>query len=356
MANTADHIPVDHDDLTAFARELSRQAGLSDEHARLVSRALVRANLRGVDSHGVVRLEPYIRSIEHGGFNSDPDVTITRPSRSSLIVDGDDGPGQVATVKAMDAAVEAARETGVAFASVRNSNHFGTAAYYTQRAAAEDCIGFTMSNVGPNVAPFGGIDPFFGTNPLAFSIPTNRHFSITLDMATSVVAKGKIHVAEEEGEQIPERWAMDDQGNPVTDPADVHALRPVGGPKGYGLGLLVDVCSGVLSGMGVSPDVDSLYDDYSNPQGVGHWVGAIDPSFYRELPTFKAEIDDLITRLKAVRPKDGVDEIKLPGEIEAETRAERERNGIPLGPGVVATLTELADRYEVAFPADHSAD
>lgn len=350
MAETDTQIRIHEDDLEQFAHEIFRKAGLTDDHARIVSNALVTANLRGIDSHGVVRLEPYVKSVENGGFNSSPEVTINRPGPASLIVDADDGPGQVATVTAMDAAVEAAGENGVAFASVRNSNHFGTAAYYTQRAAENDCIGFAMTNVGPNVAPFGGIDPFFGTNPLAYSIPTNRGFAITLDMATSVVAKGKIHVAEEEGQSIPDHWAMDRQGNPTTEPEEVHALQPVGGPKGYGLGLLVDVCSGVLSGMGISPEVDSLYDDYGKPQRVGHWIGVIDPSYFRDVETFKAEIDDLIDRVKSVRTKDGVDEIKLPGEIEAETRTERERNGVPLGPGVVATLTDLAERYETTFP------
>ncbi|WP_245180776.1 Ldh family oxidoreductase [Haloarcula amylovorans] len=338
--------------LEEFSSEVFRNAGLSKEHASIVSQALVSANLRGVDSHGVVRLEPYVKSIEEGGFNSTPDVSLTRAAPSTLLVDADDGLGQVATVEAIDAAVDAAKDTGAAFASVRNSNHFGTAAYYTQRAAERNCIGIAMTNVGPNVAPFGGIDPFFGTNPLGYSIPTNQSYSITLDMATSVVAKGKIHVAEEEGESIPDHWAMDQDGNPATAPEDVHALRPVGGPKGYGLGLLVDVCSGVLSGMGISPDVDSLYDDYSKPQQVGHWVGAIDPSYYRDLGEFKEEIDDMINRVKAISPKEGVDQVKLPGEIEAETRNRRKENGIPLGPGVIATLADLANRYEISFPVE----
>lgn len=352
MTETDPTIRIDAPDLEAFARKIFQNAGLSVEHATMVSRPLVRANLRGIDSHGVVRLEPYVKSIEEGGFNDSPDVSVTTVAPSTLLVDADDGPGQIATIEAMDAAVDAAKDIGAAFASVRNSNHFGTAAYYTQRAAAHDCIGIAMTNVGPNVAPFGGTDPFFGTNPLGYSIPTNRSHPITLDMATSVVAKGKIHVAEEEGEPIPDDWAIDEEGNPATEPEDVHALRPAGGPKGYGLGLLVDVCAGVFSGMGISPDVDSLYDDYSKPQRVGHWVGAIDPSHYRNFDEFKVEIGTMIDQLKDVRPAEGFDEVKIPGELEAEMRRRREKDGIPLGPGVVATLTEIADRYDVPFPAE----
>lgn len=309
------------------------------------------ANLRGVDSHGVVRLRPYAKSVAQGGFNSSPDITVDRVAPSSVLVDADDGPGQVGTIKAIEATIDAAEENGVGFGSIRNSNHFGTAAYYTQRAAQEDYIGFAMTNAGPNVAPFGGIDPFFGTNPFAYSIPTNRDFSITLDMATSLVSKGKIHVAEEENESIPERWAVDEQGTSTTDPESVHALRPVGGPKGYGLGLLIDICSGVLSGMGISPEVDSLYDDYGEPQQIGHFVGVVDPSYFRDIELFKREIDVLIDRLKEVRTEDGVDEVMLPGEIEAVTRREREKKGIPLGPGVVATLIELEDQFGAELSA-----
>ncbi|NHN49358.1 Ldh family oxidoreductase [Halostella sp. JP-L12] len=350
MSEPEEHVRLSAESLEQFAREVFEEAGLNSEHARIVSDALVTANLRGVDSHGVVRLEPYVKNIEGGGFNADPEMTVKRPSPSAVIVDADDGLGQVATAKAMDTVVEAAAETGTAFAIVQNSNHFGTAAYYTQQAASVDCIGLAMTNVGPNVAPFGGIDPFFGTNPLGYSIPTNLSFPITLDMATSVVAKGKIHVAEEEGEMIPDDWAIDEEGQPTTAPEEVHALRPAGGPKGYGLGLLVDVCSGVLSSMGTSPEVDSLYDDYSRPQRVGHFVGAIDPSAFRDIDAFKADIDRLVEELKATRTQEGIKEVKLPGEIEAETRKERERSGIPLGPGVVGTLEDLGRQYDVMFP------
>ncbi|WP_164471160.1 Ldh family oxidoreductase [Halorubrum sp. CSM-61] len=350
MSKQHEEVQLPAEDLEQFVFEVFSEGGLPDDHARIASNALVTANLRGVDSHGVVRLEPYIENIEGGGFNPDPDITIDRSGPSSLHVDADDGLGQVATDAAMEATVEAAAETGAAFASIRNSNHFGTAAYYTQKAARADCIGFAMTNVGPNVVPFGGLDPFFGTNPLGFSIPTQRSFPITLDMATSVVAKGKIHVAEEEGDSIPDDWAIDESGQPATEPEDVEALRPVGGPKGYGLGLLVDVCSGLLSGMGTSPEVDSLYDDYTSPQRVGHFVGAIDISAFRDVPAFKSDIDQMIEGLKEIRTSDGIEEVKLPGEIEAETREKRSAEGIPIGSGVYDTLGDLGERYGVELP------
>lgn len=344
---TANYQRLSADRLEEFAHRVFESAGLDSNYAAILADALVRANLRGVDSHGVVRLDPYIRNLEGGGFNASPELEIQQVSGGAIVVDADDGPGQVGTLAAMDEAIEAASDAGAAFATVTNSNHFGTAAYYTQRAADENCIGFAMTNVGPNVAPFGGIDPYFGTNPLGFSIPTDREFEITLDMATSVVAKGKIHVAEEEGESIPDNWAMDKEGQSVTDPADVHALRPVGGPKGYGLGLLVDVCSGLLSGMGPSPEVDSLYDDYSKPQRVGHFVGAIDIEAFRDVDAFKRDVEQVIDDLKSIRTSEGVSEVKLPGEIEADTMRERRREGIPLGSGTLDTLREVGERHGV---------
>lgn len=346
-SETVDELNVPANELEGFTRQVLLRSGLAEPHAACLADALVTANLRGIDSHGVVRLEPYVRNIESGGFNPDPEIQIQELSDGALLVDADNGPGQIGTRAAMEATIESALETGVSFTAVTNSNHFGTAAYYTRQAAEVDCIGFAMTNVGPNVAPFGGVDPYFGTNPLGYSIPTDRSFSITLDMATSVVAKGKIHVAEEENKNIPEHWAIDENGNPTTSPEDVHALRPVGGPKGYGLGLLVDVCSGLLSGMGASPDVASLYDDYSQPQEVGHFIGAIDVDTFREIDSFKRDVGELIDELKSVPTQDGVDEIKVPGEIEAEERDRRQCQGIPIGSGTLETLEQLGSRYGV---------
>ncbi|MFC7174840.1 Ldh family oxidoreductase [Haloplanus litoreus] len=349
---TVDDIRVDSQELKAFTRSVFSRAGLDDDASTVLADGLVTANLRGVDSHGVVRLEPYTLKLEQGGFNDSPHVSVTGPRSGTFRVDADDGPGQYATVEAMDRAVERAKETGAAFAVVENSNHFGTAAYYTERAADRDCIGFAMTNVGPNVAPFGGIDPYFGTNPLAYSIPTLESPTITLDMATSVVAKGKIILAAEEGKSIPEEWALDERGNSTTDPSEVHALRPVGGPKGYGLGLLADVCSGLLSGMGHSPSVDSLYDDYSKPQRIGHFVGALDVGAFRDVEAFKNDVETMISELKSRRTAEGFDEVLLPGEPEARTRAKRESEGIPLGSGVRETLSELADAHDLDTPWD----
>lgn len=342
---------VDPSELRAFGYSVLEHAGVPDEHARRVVDALVRADLRGVDSHGMARLETYVEKFEAGGFNTDPDIAVERVGESAVFVDGDDGPGQSVGVRGMDAAMDLAAETGVGIAAVTNSNHFGTAAYYTERASAEDYVGLAMTNVGSDVAPFGGVSPFLGTNPVSFSIPTDREFPITLDMATSVVAMGKIDHATEEGEAIPDDWALDASGDATTDPGEVAALRPVGGPKGYGLAMVVDVLCGVLTGVGTSPTVGALYDDFEEPMRLGHFFAAIDPGIYRDVAEFRAATGTYVDRLKAQETREGVDEIRVPGELETLAKARNEREGVPLNEDARRGLAALADRYELTHPS-----
>jgi ureidoglycolate dehydrogenase (NAD+) len=342
---------IDSTALAEFAYDVFVAAGLEADHATIVTDALLTGSLRGVDTHGIVRIEPYTRKLDEGGFNLSPDVTVAEPRDSVAVVDANDGPGPVAAHRAMESAVATAREDGVGAATVTNSNHFGMAAYYTLYAAERDCIGFTMSHAGPRVAPFGGVDPFLGTNPLAYSIPTNRDFSITLDMSTSVVANATIRKRREQGEPIPDDWATDAAGRATTDPSDVHALRPVGGAKGYGLGLLVDICCGPLIGMDFSPQVDTLFEDYAKSMRIGHFMLALDVDAFRDVDAFKADIDELVARLKSVETGPDAEEIRLPGERSARVAAKRRRDGIPVDRETVATLTEVGDRYDVTFPA-----
>lgn len=351
MAEESDStVRFDQDDLYTFARDILAAAGLDAEHTVIVADALVTANLRGIDTHGVVRLEPYLKHLSAGGINPSPDVSVDRPRTSSLVIDGDNGPGQIATLEAMDVTIDTSKDIGVAFATVRNSNHFGTAGFYTRRAADLGCIGIAMTNVASEVAPFGGIDPYFGTNPIAYSVPTNQPFSITLDIATSIASLGKIILAEKEGRTIPEEWAIDENGRPTADPSAVHALRPVGGPKGYGLALFVDLCSGPLTGMGLSSQLGNLFADHDEPQRVGHFLGAIDVEAFRDLDGFLSDIDDLIEDIKRMAARPGFDEVKVPGEIEYETYQHRTSDGIPISNEVVETLSELAAEYGVIIP------
>jgi len=343
---------IDAAELESFAREVLLAAGVAPNHAERVANALVRADLRGVDSHGIARLETYVEKFEAGGFNADPDIRVDRVADGAVLVDADDGPGQSAGVVAMDAAMERASEAGIGVAAVTNSNHFGTAAYYTERASAEGYIGLAMTNVGPDVVPFGGVSAFLGTNPISFSVPTGREFPITLDMATSVGAMGKIDHAAKADDELPTDWALDAEGEPTTVPDDVAALRPVGGPKGFGLALVVDVLCGLLTGVGPSPSVGPLYDAFEEPMRLGHFVGAVDVEAFREYEAFEAAVDAYVEQLKRQETRDGVDEIRLPGELETMAKRENEARGVPLNDDARRGIENLAARYDLTHPAD----
>jgi len=344
-------VRVDHEELRSFTQAILEDTGLNADHAETVARGLVRADLRGVNSHGVARLKPYVKKLEGGGFNTNPEITAERRGDSVVVVDGDDAPGQVAAMEGAKKATETAAEAGAGLVSVRNSNHFGTAARYTEFMADHGCIGITTTNSGAEVIPFGGREPLLGTNPIAVSFPTPGEIPITLDMATSIVAMGKVsHVAAKEGSTIPDHWAVDDQGQTTTDPEEVHALRPAAGPKGYGLGMTVDLLSGVLSGSSTSLEIGSLYDNYDEPQDVGHFFGAFDVSFFRDVSRYEAEIEDYIGQVKSIAPEEGVDEVMLPGEIEANAKARNRKEGVPVVSGVVEDLRALSDEYRVATP------
>ena len=339
-------------DLETFAAEILRGAGLASPHREVVASALVRADLRGVDSHGVARLEPYVAHLEAGGFNPDPAIELTERSESSLAVDADNGPGQPAGKATMERLISMAKQSGVAVGVVKNSNHFGTAAYYTEMAASEDCIGVAMTNVPAEVIPFGGREPYLGTNPIAVSIPTDADFPITLDMATSIVAMGKVsHVAAETDESIPEEWGVDENGEPTTDPHELRALRPLGGAKGYCLAVIVDLLTGVLSDANPSIDVGSLYDDFDEPMGLGHFYLAIDVATLRDVDAFKADVGQFAAGLKAIQPEEGVSEVMLPGEIESRTRLSNEERGVPVNRPVFEKLATIAAEYGVEPPA-----
>lgn len=341
---------VDAAELETFVETVLREAGVADEHAAGLADALVRADLRDVDSHGVARLETYVEKFEAGGFNPDPDIAVEPVGDAAVVVDADDGPGQSAAVRAMDAAMERADATGVGIAAVTNSNHFGTAAYYTERASDADYIGMAMTNVGPDVVPFGGTSAFLGTNPISFSVPTDLEFAITLDMATSVVAMGKIDHAAKKDDTLPDDWALDADGEPTTDPESVAALRPAGGPKGYGLAVMVDVLCGILTGVGPSHTVGALYDDFDEPMRLGHFVCAIDVSKFCGVDRFKRSVGQYVETIKAQEARDGVDEILLPGEPEYAAMRENERRGIELNADAERGLAALSDRFDVPLP------
>jgi LDH2 family malate/lactate/ureidoglycolate dehydrogenase len=331
------------DSLRTFCEEVFLSCGMAQEDAAIVADSLVQANLRGVDSHGVTRVGIYVKRLKMGLVNPRPNIEVVRESDATLLVDGDNGMGQVVGVRALDLGLDKAKESGGVSVGVRCSNHYGAGAYYVQRAVARDTIAFAYSNAPPTMAPWGGVEPYVGTNPYAYGVPAGEHRPIILDMATSIVARGKIILAAERGDSIPEGWAVDKQGNPTTDAQEAleGSVLPFGGPKGYAISLMIDIMAGALTGAGFGPRVNSLYDNFDEPQNVGAFFQLIDIGHFVEPATFKARVDRVIEEIKSSRKAAGTEEIFLPGEIEDRKEQERRTSGIPLGTETVSELGEV---------------
>jgi LDH2 family malate/lactate/ureidoglycolate dehydrogenase len=335
------------EELEAFSRNLLVKIGLGQIDAQIVADSLVKANLRGVDSHGVMRLPIYVKRMRMGLIATVPKMELRRTAPSTAILDGGNGPGQVVTLRAIEEAIKIAKETGMGSIAIRNSNHFGAASYFAMRALDDEMIGLALSHAEADVIPFGGRKPCLGTNPLAIAVPAGEELPIVLDMATSIVAMAKVILAAKEGREIPEGWAVDIEGAPTTDPKKVRAVRPLGGPKGYGLAVIIDILSALLSGSAFGVQINRMYNNFSEPQAIGHFVGALDICKYVPIHEFKANIDRMIREIKSIPPAAGFDGVLLPGELEALTQQKRLREGIPLSREIYTELVELGEEIGV---------
>jgi LDH2 family malate/lactate/ureidoglycolate dehydrogenase len=294
-----------------------------------------------------------VRRVLMGSMNARPNLRVAGGGGAALLVDGDNGVGMVVGAWAMRQAMERARGTGAAVAAVRRSGHFGMAAYYAQMAAAEDMIGLCGTNGGACMAPWGSVTPYLSTNPLAFAAPGGIDGGITLDMATSQVAWGKVELAARAGKKIPLTWATDENGRPTDDPhaAMKGLMLPLGGYKGYGLALMVDILSGVLTGAGFGSHIGDFYQHPEQPEGVGHFFMAIAVEAFMPLAEYYGRIQQMVEEIRACQPAEGVERIYVPGEIEAETAARRSREGIPLPADVVRDLRALGEEIGEPFAA-----
>ena len=328
---------------------LLEASGLEPPAAETVAVSLVHANRRGTDSHGVARVLVYAQRLRDGHMNRNPAPKVEREDGAVALVDGDQGPGQVAGVFATDLSIDLARRHGAGVVAVHRSSHYGAAGYYAIRAAEAGMIGMSTTNSEPFVIPYGGIGHALGTNPIALAAPLPDGIWDT-DMATSQVAVNKIFNARDEGRTIPEGWGVDAEGRTTTDPAEVYAAVPLGGYKGYALAVLVEVLSGVLSGSGVGHGIGRLYED-ERPQDVGHFHLAIDVDRLAGRERAAELLAHLLGDLKEIPPAPGHDEVLVPGEPEQRAQAERERDGIPLPPTLWASLNELSAELGVTPPA-----
>jgi LDH2 family malate/lactate/ureidoglycolate dehydrogenase len=281
---------------------------------------------------------------------------IVRDETTTAVVDGQQAFGHYTSTLAMELVIAKARAHGVGFVTCRNSNHYGAAANYSMMALAQDMVGISLTNSGPAVVPTYGRQPMLGTNPISVAAPAGSECPFVLDMATSTVAIGKLSVALRWGKPIPPGWALDHEGQPTTDPnvayqtrhlTPLGATRELGGHKGYGLAVMVDILAGVLAGATFADarrrDPDPVRAD------IGHFFGAIDIARFRDLAAFKADMDDLLRALKESPKADGQDRIYVAGEPEWESEQRRRREGIPLAPLLVSQLREVATETGAPF-------
>lgn len=316
------------------------KVGLKEETAGKIAEVLVHADLRNVNSHGVLRTEHYVNRLQAGGINPEAQISFQKTGPVTGVVDGDDGFGHVISDVAMDHAIDMARENGVGMVTVFNSSHCGALSYFVQKAADAKLIGIAMSHTDKIVVPFGGKASFLGTNPIAYGVPAKTKKPYILDMATSNVAWGKILQAREEGKEIPEGWGVDENGAAVTDPNKVVSLSTFGGPKGYGLSVIVDVFSGLLAGAAFGPHIGKMYDDLDKKRKLGHYFCVINPSFFTDTDIFLEQMDQMIEELQHVEPAPGFDRVYVPGEIEQINEEKNLKQGITIASSVYEFLTK----------------
>lgn len=317
----------------------------------LVADSLVAAEGWGHQSHGVLRLPWYFNRIRNGVIDPSTPTELILDRGAVAILDGRDGVGQVIAARAMEQAIERAQAHGIAVVAVRNSNHFGTAAYFTRLAPRRGCVGILATNGSPAMAPWGGRVKAVGTNPWSIAVPAGRYGVAVLDIANTAVARGKIYLARERGAPIPLGWALDASGEPTTDP--VAALKglisPMGAHKGYAISFMVDVLAGVLTGSGFAGGVAGPYQADARSL-CGHLALALDITAFTALEAFDARMEDLIAEVKAVPTAPGVDEIFFPGEPEGRAAMAAERNGLVLPEKTRVDLRGIATEAGVEVP------
>ncbi|OAE98957.1 lactate dehydrogenase [Bradyrhizobium centrolobii] len=336
--------------LQAFAAAIFERAGLRGEDAGQIAHDLVAADLRGLASHGLSRIPMYLERLRRGVVNPQPDIVVHRSWPAASLVDGDDGMGFLAARKAVDEAIELARVNGIGLVGVRRSTHFGMSALYVKQASDAGFLSLVLTNSSPAIPVWGGRTTFLGAAPFAAGVPGGDQGDYLLDMAMTVIARGKIRLAAKEGRPIEPGLALDKNGAPTTNAADAFegVCLPFGGHKGAALAMLMDLLCGVLTGANFGGEVKSLYFDHSEPQNVGHLVIAIRPDLFMSKEEFTHRMDTFVTRVKGLPRAQGFDEILMPGEPEARKAETGQTKGIVIPPEIAKDLRAEADRLQIS--------
>ncbi len=343
LASADKHHAVSSESLRNLGLAVLDKIGVPPEEAQVTIDSLVQADLWGVHSHGMKRLPWYAQRIARGGTNSKPTVRVVHEAPATAVIDGDGGLGQVVSQRAMNLAIEKAKQYGVGSVTVRNSHHFGTCAYWARMALPRGMIGLATTNGGPVMAPWGGLTPTMSNDPIGVAVPAGDELPIVLDMATTVAAGGKLDVLASMGEKIPLGWALDANGNQTDDPVAGRAglLLPVGEHKGYGLTVVFEVLAAVLGGANFGRQVPRRPDP-AQPMNIGHYFQAINVEAFMPVDEFKKKIDNLVHQMKSSRLAPGTVKISLPGEIEIQTAVRYSGEGIPMPGPAIDDLRRLA--------------
>ena len=319
----------------------------TDEEAALVAEILVQADMRGTDTHGVHLLTLLPDRVDAGMIQIPTNLKVIKEGETTTLIDGGNGLGQLAVHRAMMINIQKAKKFGLGCSLVRNTNNIGSLISYTLMAAQEGMIGIVMSNAAAAMSPWGGTEAFFGTNPISIAVPGGAEGSVALDMSSSVVARGKIRLAERTKEPIPLGWALDETGAPTTDPtaAMKGTLVPIGGPKGYGLALIVDILAGMLSGSKYGQDIKTFHQ-LVGPTGVGVFSLAIDIERFMPHQQFNELIQVYLASIKGSKKAKGVSRIYIPGERKFEKEKQSLREGIEISPGLAKNLNQLLEKVK----------
>ncbi len=349
--------------LVDLSRRVFLKCGCPEDDANLASDALVSADMRGVDSHGVARLSGYIRLWEAGRINMAPNIRVVHETPTTAVIDGDSGLGLVVGPRAMAIAMKKSREFGSGWTAVRNSNHFGIAGYHALLAVKQDMVGISMTNASPLVAPTFSTDRLLGTNPIAVAIPAGNNPPFVADFATAAAANGKLEIRQRKNEPLPSGWVQTREGAESNDAHELKkggALLPLGSDyehgshKGYCLGAIVDIFSAVFSGANYGPWAPPFVSFLPLPEnpvgdGLGHFFGAFRIDAFRPAAEFKFHMDQWIERFRQAGVVNGQDRVLIPGDPEWEAEKERSQNGVPLHQSVVTDLRGIAVKFGIEF-------
>jgi len=340
---------VSSEKLLQFCTNIFVKVGVPKVDAFTIADSLVFANLRGIDSHGVMRLLSYIKRLEKGGSKAKPDIKVLKDRPASALVDGDSGMGQVIGTYATGLAIKKARDSGVCFVGVKGSAHYGAASYYSVKMAQEGMIGLSTSNTTQNTAAWGGAKKIIGNDPLSIAVPYQEGKPLVLDISMSQAAGGKIKLAAKNNQKVPISWGIDKFGKNTDDPnkiVDGGARLPFGEHKGYGLAVMLEILNGVLTGAGMLSQVTSWSKYPENPTNLGHCFTAIDITSFMDIKEFKQRLEWFVSEIKSAPLMEGSRGVFMPGEIELDVEEDRRKNGIPISKKVWLDLLEIAKNYQ----------